>query len=188
MSRYTRNEIWNNVLGIGNLIIEELLVVADEPILFVCVDGKSEDRYLIMNYDSYESEFVISKIKPSTLSEMLENKITMAEAFRRASHILLTKKVGGEIHFEKYDPAEFSDDMLPERGTFFELDFDYIRRYVSVLKQIPQFVVDYNLPIKKTDHDRFVDYDFHCSDSPDVLLSKFSANVGGSTIMFNTAA
>ena len=54
MSEFVRNEKWNTISEIGELFVEELLVVSSIPVLFVCTNGINQDRYLIMTYDYYE--------------------------------------------------------------------------------------------------------------------------------------
>ena len=187
MSNYIRNEIWNKIEGIGNLVIEELLVVGDEPVLFVCTDQKSVDRYLIMTYDSYESVYVISRLSPHIICDMLENKITMDEAFRSASEIVMTKEMNGVIVAEKYDPFLFDEKLLPQKGAFFELNFDYIKRYISVLKKYPKIIVDYCLPFQKNDYGRSVDYIYDSDEKDSVSTNNDSTNVGNPIGLFDAA-
>ena len=59
---------WNEISGIGKLYIEKELVVGVELVLFVCtVDENTDQRYLIMTYDSYEGIYVMRKIDKGAL-------------------------------------------------------------------------------------------------------------------------
>lgn len=82
---------WNEISGIGKLYIEKELVVGVEPVLFVCtVDENTDQRYLIMTYDSYEGIYVMRKIDKDALLDMLENRCTMEEKFRLGKEIYKT--------------------------------------------------------------------------------------------------
>lgn len=142
MSSYRRKEKWNYIPRIGNLYIEELLVVANDPLLFVCVDD-NYDRYLVMTYDFLDSEFVISKIKPGVLCRMLKNEIPMDESFKSSQNIIYTEMKNNRLSAHMYSVDDFPVDKLPQKGAFFELKFDYIDRYVSLLEKCPQQVQEY---------------------------------------------
>ena len=148
MSSYKRNEIWNDIPGIGTLFIDEILVYANEPLLFVCKDGIGHDRYLVMTYDFYDSEFVISKIKPHILCRMLKNEIPMDAAFRSTSSIVLTRMVDDRFEFKEYPSNQFDSEMLPQSGTYFELKHNFIDRYISDLEKLPQEIQNYDLNIQ----------------------------------------
>lgn len=151
MSEFEREKIWSNVPEIGNLIIEEMLVVANFPILFVCVDGCSLYRYLVMTYDYYGSEYVISKVDSSIICKMLKNEIPMDEAFKQSKFIYFTKYDGDTFTSEKYESAVFDPGLLPQKGAFFELKLNYIDEYIKKLEKIPQFLLEYDLPTSRTD-------------------------------------
>jgi hypothetical protein len=69
---------WYLVDRIGNLYEETVLVCADEPVLFVCMD-EEKNRYLVEAVDGFNGEFVIARIEEHVLNEMINNKITMCQ-------------------------------------------------------------------------------------------------------------
>lgn len=133
-------EKWETLEGLGLLSVEIELVVANEPLLFVCMDESGRNRYLVMTYDSLEEEYVLTKISPTVLIHMLNNQITMEQAFRSGSAIYATVgRMNGQLLCRKYDPSRFSPEKLPEAGAFFNIHSNYILRYLHRLQsdQIP---------------------------------------------------
>ena len=133
MMEYIRNELWENISGIGNLIIEELLVVGEEPVLFSCRLKGALERYLIMTYDSEDSIFVISKIHPYILADMLCDKITMEQAFRSSDEIMMTKMEDDKVVVDRFESEQFDEDLLPRKGECYGLRMNYITRYIEKL-------------------------------------------------------
>ena len=143
-----RNEIWSNIDGIGELRIEEYLVYGNEPILFSCRNGNSYLRYLVMMYDSDIFEYVIAPITPHDLAGMLENRLTMEEAFRNNGVIYFTHLKNDMICAKKYDSKDFPSKFLPKKGEFFDLKFNYIDKYISILHKEPCDVLNYSIDRK----------------------------------------
>lgn len=124
-------EEWYKFEKIGSLWKEIDLVVGNEPILFICINRHGE-RFLTMTYDSLDMVYVISPITVKTLVDMLTNKITMEQAFRSGHSIYISSDSTNDVLFAKrYDSREFPSDKLPDRGEYFELDFEYIQNYIK---------------------------------------------------------
>lgn len=129
---------WNDVVGVGNLYTEKELVVGVEPVLFVCtVDGNEKKRYLVMTYDSYEGIYVMIKIDNKQLLDMLENRVTMEETFRKGTEIIKTYiDDEGNMRTECFQPGDFDGDLLPRKNEYFELKSRHIISYIEKLKKI----------------------------------------------------
>ena len=92
-------ERWGCINGVGNIYIDEELVVGSETILFTCEDDMY-NKYLFMTYDSYEGEYVYIKLKKAILIDMLEKRITIEKVYRDADKIYMTY---GDIVVSGYD-------------------------------------------------------------------------------------
>ena len=119
---------WYRVDKIGNLLYEEtVLVRADEPVLFVCMD-KKKNRYLVEAIDGFDGEFVIARIEDNVLSEMINNKISMYDAFKRSEKLLHTSF--DEVYNLKskvYSNNEIPDELLPRKKYLF-LSIDLLQK------------------------------------------------------------
>lgn len=139
-------EIWDEIKGIGTLNMEMELVVANEPVLFVCsLADKPKEKYLVMTYNSFDGKYVIRKISNQELVRMLENEVTMEQTFRNADEILLThwEEADYILEAESCNPDEFSEKMLPKKGTYYNIHSKYILDYMETLKE-----ESYSLTIK----------------------------------------
>jgi hypothetical protein len=121
--------------GIGKLEIEEEFIVVDEPVLFAAV-SEDNKRYLVMAYDSAMCEFILVRISNKDLIDMLQNKITMEQTFRKQNEIIETHYEDGHIKCYKYNSSKFSGDKLPRKGEYYELEYQYINDYIAKLESL----------------------------------------------------
>jgi len=170
MFSISRKNIWADIKGIGELTVEELLVVANEPILFSCRKEESWERYLVMTYDSDDFQYVIAPIYPHILADMLDNKIPMEQAFREYGKVYYTEIQKGSIVAKCYDSICFNAGLLPEKGVFFDLKLNYIDRYIGLLKKEPDIIFDYDIyqdvDIKTILKEQICSYDYSCRFNP----------------------
>lgn len=129
--------------GIGELKHEQELVYGNYEVLAVYID-KEGNRYIaelnldMQGYDSWQAlEYVISPINVTDLIDMLENRLSIEEAFRKNGVVYL---VGFSEEYDllsqKISSDEVQPNMLPESGIMFELSNDKIVRYIERLKNL----------------------------------------------------
>lgn len=143
-------EKWYLTKEFGQLYKEIDLVYGNEPVLFVCQD-RDKSRYLCMTYESAESNYVIIQASPMNLIKMLENKITMEDTFRRAGSIFWSEEGNDEdsLSLVEYSSSSFPAGKLPEKGEYYELDFEWVKDYIRQLKSEMhglEFAVPYQMP------------------------------------------
>lgn len=128
-------QYWDEINGLGKLYLEEELVVGTEPVLIVCTD-ENKNRYLIMTYDSCEGIYVYRKIDKTELLDMLENRVTMEQTFRRGNKIYQTYVAeDGTLDRQEYLAVDFPEEKLPDSGEYYEIDSAYIQKYIKDLRQ-----------------------------------------------------
>lgn len=134
-------EYWNEIEGIGILNIEMELLVGLEPVLFVCVlEDNPNEKYLVMTYNSTKSTYVMRKINDVELLCMLDKRVSMEETFRNGKEILMTYEQDDCIYVERFNPREFSEDMLPKKGATYNIHSQYILDYKEELR-IPKYEI-----------------------------------------------
>lgn len=128
---------WDEIKGIGKLYTDIELVVGFEPVLFVCtVENDTNNKYLMMTYDSCNGIYVIRKIDNKELLDMLENKVTMEETFRNGTSIIKTYiDDSDDMLYEIFESTEFDANLLPRKGEFLDLKSRHILSYIEKLKQ-----------------------------------------------------
>lgn len=126
-------EVWRTIEGIGNLYIEEELVVGTQTVLFICEDDL-HNKYLFMTADYYEEEYIFSKIKKSVLIDMLERKIPIVEALLSSGIIYMTYEDSGRLKLHEYKAEDFPSDKLPERDVYYTITAGYVKEYMDKIK------------------------------------------------------
>lgn len=139
-------EYWDEIEGIGKMYMENELVVGVETVFFVCIND--EGRWLFMTYDSAEGDYVFCKIRENTLVQMLNNEITMEEAYRKAKYIGETFiDEEGKMRFNRYETGSFSGERLPDKGAYYDIKSEYINQYICELQRYCESryeVIDYS--------------------------------------------
>ena len=127
------SELWTYIKGIGDIYIEEELIVGFEPVLFVCKD-KRDNRYLFETYDSAEGVFIFIKISNAELLNLLYNRNTMEDVFRRAAEIYVTDVLDDGLDYTAHSSTQFDGAKLPKKGEYFELQSKYICEYIRKIE------------------------------------------------------
>lgn len=121
---------------IGKLNKEIDLVVGNEPVLFVCsLEERPEEKYLVMTYNLFKGKYVIREITHQELLLMLENEVTMEQTFRNGKEIIMTYYKGCDLCAEKYNSKDFDENMLPEKGAYYEIHSNYILNYIDDIRK-----------------------------------------------------
>lgn len=130
--------------GIGELKHEQELVYGNYEVLAVYID-KEGNRYIAelnldmhgMNNSWQALEYVISPINVTDLIDMLENRLSIEEAFRKNGVVYLAGfNEEYDLLSQKISSDEVQPNMLPESGIMFELSNDKIVRYIERLKNL----------------------------------------------------
>lgn len=108
------------------LYLGEVFVEYQGPLLFTCDDSKT--RYLGTSsgwFDNVE-RWVLVPISTFRLTEVLEDQITLYEAFKESESgqaIVIDQDIETLIETERTVPAsELDDDWLPQPGFYLELE------------------------------------------------------------------
>ena len=127
---------WITAENIGQLTHEITLIQFDIPLLFTCLDA-NRNRYLVVCSNEETGEYVAAKITTTELLDMLQNTETMYDTFRNAGKIARIHCVPGkkEYVWDTTDQKSISDEMLPDKGEYFELYNEKIREFITGLRQ-----------------------------------------------------
>ena len=135
--------------GIGELKHEQELVYGNYEVLATYIDEEGYRyialteymdeipvTYSIQGCNLWQTlEYIIAPISVVDLIDMLENKLSVEEAFRKNG---LAYLVGFDedynLQSKKISAEKLTPNMLPEPGVMFELSNDNIGTYVEKLK------------------------------------------------------
>lgn len=126
---------WMEVKNIGQLNYERILVRFDIPLLFTCTDT-DENRYIVVCADEETGIYVVGKTDIKSLLGMLKNKVTMYDYFRQCGQLyLITYDFDiDDFVWQSTSQEAITDDMLPDKGVFLELNNDNICEYIEELE------------------------------------------------------
>lgn len=130
-------EKWIDLKKFGILYREIDLVIFDVPLLFVC-KNESQERKLVLCLDEELGEYIVANVNNSLLLDMLRNKITMEQVFRKSMNgkLIHINYNFDECSFESFEEnvSEVNAENLPDVGTYFELCNDKIELYEQLLE------------------------------------------------------
>lgn len=127
----------NDMIKLENLTTECILLNFIEPVFFVKKSNIGE-RYITLLYDDEKGEYLLAKTNNIKLLGMLNKKITMRELFENAINderfVAKYDYDKEEYVMERIEKNELSDNMLPKRNAYFELENEVIADYIEKLK------------------------------------------------------
>lgn len=118
------------------LVREQNLIECQVPIFFVCIDDNGQ-RYLVINLDFEDDEYLIAKATNIDIVDMLQGKITMRESLEKSQNIYYVY-AGENLEKDKVIKKDFSDineDDLPEKNAYFTIDSD---------KELEDYILELN--------------------------------------------
>lgn len=139
--------------------IDQILFEGAYPILFTMTDGEREILVICPVADSEKMVWILSETSFETLIAMLQNEITIREAFEADSlekHIV--EYDGKELLHEKVELSDISKELLPDVGEYIDPDDEEFGTEIAYYKfrndyrQIalsPLFWIVYSLPVSK---------------------------------------
>ena len=118
--------------GLGNFYLEKELV--DENLLFICKNNNT--KYLVTAYNYDIDNYILCKITNETLLDMLTQKITMEQAFRKSDKIYETyiEDNSDTIYYKEYKSSKFNGSKLPNVGAYYKVASQYILDYINFIK------------------------------------------------------
>ena len=127
------NIIFEQIPGINSLFMEQVLFSFENiPMIFVCVDS-SQSRYLCVCDDIIEEQsWIISKIQNSTLLRILNDEITVLNAFKDKDVWVATKKAGQDMMYQFVQYNHIDIDELPLCDQYLEMK-ESLGRYIDLV-------------------------------------------------------
>lgn len=130
---YIPKPYFSNVPGMGDLFVDNIFLATDFPVLFCCRNEKRLFLCICRNAID-EQKWIISEIDYFTLSEMINNNISIYNAFKKGNRCcIVTWKP--TFNKEKYRPiknCEINDADLPEK----EIRLDAEDEFSEYLKRL----------------------------------------------------
>lgn len=132
----TINDVLKNTKELSDLKLDMVFIQDAEPILFTCIDTDDNIYLGICSYANSEKIiWHISKTNCDTLISLLEDKITIYDAFKAISknkYIITYSKYGVNCDNKAFDLLD--DDYLPVKGEFMDVEDNEFNSEIVELK------------------------------------------------------
>lgn len=121
---YIPNPYFKNVPKIGNLILDYIFVENGYPILFVC-KTEENDLYICLCREIYgRQKWVISEINLNILEKLIQNKISVYDAFKKhegkAALIFWSREKTSEDYTVFSSCKDIEDKDLPDKDFYLD--------------------------------------------------------------------
>ena len=116
-------KIFRKIPNFEKVILDTILFESKYPVLFTCKNGK--DIYLFICYfvNSEKIEWIGTRTTYDNLIELLENKITIRDAFFNVTNNkIMVGYDGKEVRYELKKSSEISEDILPTVGEYMDAE------------------------------------------------------------------
>ena len=177
------------ICDIGQLYYEKVFFEGAYPIIFTCVDDR-RNRYLCVCCQNNKEgrRWLISSTTPATIIAMLQNRITLRDAFLQSYNVRVSAfSTNGNLECTNNDPYIWSDDSiyLPKEGEAIDAEDGEFDEEISfyegllisvtlefVIKTIKEAVIS-SVAYKMEDYEK----NFHSSESAtEITLKKSDDN------------
>jgi hypothetical protein len=116
-------KIFRKIPNFEKVILDTILFESKYPVLFTCKNRK--DIYLFICYfvNSEKIEWIGTRTTYDNLIELLENKITIRDAFFNVTNNkIMVGYDGKEVRYELKKSSEISEDILPTVGEYMDAE------------------------------------------------------------------
>lgn len=143
------NYYFENIEGIGNIKIDNVIFEMDAPIFFVGIDD-FDRYYLCVNYDARDSwKWVLVTTTVQDIISMLKNKCTMYDTIKMGGYAwLLESNNFNSLDIKaKMDSHELHDEWLPLPGEYVDAGGEFDGYIVQLERKTnkPRYSMRYSI-------------------------------------------
>lgn len=135
---YIPNPYFENIPKMGNLIMDYIFLENGYPVLFTCKNQANDSLYLCVCRTVIEKQkWVISEISIRTLEKLINDEITVHDAFKVDNKLSCIATWCKEKPKEEYNVIKSStllDKDLPDSDAFLEDDDPDTLDYLEMVK------------------------------------------------------
>ena len=132
------NPYFENVLGYGDLCMEQIIVEYDYPLLSVLTDNE-KNRYLSMCFDTRGAQqWLIAPISNENLIALLTNRITLEAPYKSSQANIIHAVRDYETKLETFNelqPSDIPKENLPIEGEYLDAEENEWEAYIEQLRE-----------------------------------------------------
>lgn len=182
---YIPNPYFENIPKMGNLIMDYIFLENGYPVLFTCKNQVNDNLYLCVCRTVIEKQkWVISEISIDTLEKLINDEITVHDAFKVDNKLSCIATWCKEKPKEEYNVIKSSillDKDLPDNDAFLEDDDPDTLDYLEMVKNRNRIELNTTIQFKNVDKQSNIDCSYSVSSHD--FVDTFKTN---SMALYNT--
>ncbi len=164
---YIPNPYFENIPKMGNLIMDYIFLENGYPVLFTCKNQVNDNLYLCVCRTVIEKQkWVISEISIDTLEKLVNDEITVHDAFKVDNKLSCIATWCKEKPKEEYNVIKSSillDKDLPDSDAFLEDDDPDTLDYLEMVKNRSRIELNTSIQFKNVDEQSNIDCSYSTS-------------------------
>lgn len=164
---YIPNPYFENIPKMGNLIMDYIFLENGYPVLFTCKNQVNDNLYLCVCRTVIEKQkWVISEISIDTLEKLINDEITVHDAFKVDNKLSCIATWCKEKPKEEYNVIKSStllDKDLPDSDAFLEDDDPDTLDYLEMVKNRSRIELNTSIQFKNVDEQSNIDCSYSTS-------------------------
>lgn len=164
---YIPNPYFENIPKMGNLIMDYMFLENGYPVLFTCKNQVNDNLYLCVCRTVIEKQkWVISEISIDTLEKLINDEITVHDAFKVDNKLSCIATWCKEKPKEEYNVIKSSillDKDLPDSDAFLEDDDPDTLDYLEMVKNRNRIELNTTIQFKNVDEQSNIDCSYSVS-------------------------
>ncbi len=128
--------IFRKIPDFHNIALDIILFESKYPILFTCKNERDLYLFICCLVTSDKAEWIGTKTTYDNLIELLENKITIREAFLNiAEDKIIIEYNGQDVNYRTEKSSKIPNDLLPTAGEYMDAEEDEYTEEIAVFKK-----------------------------------------------------
>lgn len=128
-------KIFRRISGFENIILDTILFESKYPVMFTCKNNNDVYLFICCFVNEEEAKWIGTKTDYDTLIDLLENKITIRNAFLSIEEKKMIIEYNGQnVNWHIVDKKDIDKNLLPTDGEYMDAEDDEYADELAVFK------------------------------------------------------
>lgn len=128
-------KIFKRISGFENMILDTILFESKYPVMFTCTNNNDVYLFICCLINAAGVKWIGTKTNYDTLIALLENRITIRDAFLRVEEKKIIIEYNGQnVYRHIVDRRDIDNNLLPTAGEYMDAEDDEYLDEIAVFK------------------------------------------------------
>lgn len=128
-------KILNKIPDFNNIILDTVLFESKYPVMFTCKNGNDIYLFICYQVNAEKIAWIATKTTYENLIDLLENKITIRDAFLDITEDKIMISYNGQkVDYKTVKKGDIPDDFLPAAGEYMDAEEDEYAEELAVFR------------------------------------------------------